>query len=177
MAALLALCRAVLDPGDFRQTVEKLALYKLGDADAGQRPRMSPPSAPATVEAEVDEVLNIVAEARASEIGPMMRRIEGQGVSAVIAVHRRDPAFPHPADRRLRSRRTGAGRRPPAPAGVRPAPRPDRAAGRGLGPRAGWNRRWAMLIDTDLTLRSSSRAPDMAVMERALIRLAMLGRA
>jgi len=31
-----------------------------------------------------------------------------------------------------------------------------------------------ILTDTDLTLRSSSRAPTMAVMERALIRLAML---
>jgi len=34
----------------------------------------------------------------------------------------------------------------------------------------------AMLIETDLTLRSSSRAPQMAVMERTLIRLAMLSR-
>ena len=33
-----------------------------------------------------------------------------------------------------------------------------------------------LLLDTDLTLRSSSRAPAMAVMERALIRLAMMPR-
>ncbi|HRO15042.1 MAG TPA: DNA polymerase III subunit delta, partial [Paracoccus sp. (in: a-proteobacteria)] len=33
-----------------------------------------------------------------------------------------------------------------------------------------------LLIDTDLTLRSASRAPAMAVMERALIRLAMMPR-
>jgi len=33
-----------------------------------------------------------------------------------------------------------------------------------------------ILTDTDLTLRSASRAPAMAVMERALIRLAMLNR-
>ena len=33
-----------------------------------------------------------------------------------------------------------------------------------------------LLIETDLTLRSSSRAPAMAVMERALIRLAMMPR-
>ena len=31
----------------------------------------------------------------------------------------------------------------------------------------------ALLIETDLSLRSSTRAPGMAVMERALIRLAM----
>jgi DNA polymerase-3 subunit delta len=34
----------------------------------------------------------------------------------------------------------------------------------------------AVLLETDLTLRSSSRAPAMALMERALIRLAMMKR-
>ena len=33
-----------------------------------------------------------------------------------------------------------------------------------------------LLTDTDLSLRSSARAPQMAVMERTLIRLAMMGR-
>ena len=32
----------------------------------------------------------------------------------------------------------------------------------------------SMLTDTDLALRSASRAPQMAVIERTLIRLAML---
>jgi len=34
----------------------------------------------------------------------------------------------------------------------------------------------ALLVETDLTLRSTSRAPAMAVMERALIRIAMMKR-
>jgi DNA polymerase-3 subunit delta len=34
----------------------------------------------------------------------------------------------------------------------------------------------SLLTDTDLTLRSSAQAPAMALMERALIRLAMLAR-
>jgi DNA polymerase-3 subunit delta len=34
----------------------------------------------------------------------------------------------------------------------------------------------ALLVETDLTLRSASRAPAMALMERALIRLAMMRR-
>jgi DNA polymerase-3 subunit delta len=34
----------------------------------------------------------------------------------------------------------------------------------------------AILIETDLTLRSASRAPGMALMERALIRIAMVRR-
>ena len=33
-----------------------------------------------------------------------------------------------------------------------------------------------LLVETDLVLRSSSRAPQMAVMERALMRLAMMAR-
>ncbi len=33
-----------------------------------------------------------------------------------------------------------------------------------------------LLIETDLTLRSASRAPAMALMERALIRLSMLAK-
>ena len=34
----------------------------------------------------------------------------------------------------------------------------------------------AVLLETDLTLRSASKAPGMALMERALIRLAMMKR-
>jgi hypothetical protein len=34
----------------------------------------------------------------------------------------------------------------------------------------------ALVVETDLTLRSTSRAPAMAVMERALIRIAMMRR-
>jgi DNA polymerase-3 subunit delta len=34
----------------------------------------------------------------------------------------------------------------------------------------------ALLVETDLSLRSTSKAPAMAVMERALIRLAMMRR-
>jgi DNA polymerase-3 subunit delta len=32
----------------------------------------------------------------------------------------------------------------------------------------------SVLVDTDLTLRSSQQAPQLALMERALIRLAMM---
>jgi DNA polymerase-3 subunit delta len=34
----------------------------------------------------------------------------------------------------------------------------------------------AILLETDLTLRSASKAPGMALMERALIRIAMTRR-
>jgi len=97
MSALTDLARA-LDPGDFRQTMEKLALYKRGDA----RP-VSPEDiaacAPASTEAELDDILHIVAEARARDIGPILRRLQSQGtnpVSLTIAATRHFPA-PHSA--------------------------------------------------------------------------------
>lgn len=173
MTDLLSLAKA-LDPGDFRQTVEKIALYKYGDS-APLTPAEIAACAPATVEAEVDDVLNIVAEGRPQELGPMMRRIEGQGVLpvtlAIMALrHFRtlhaaasDPGGPG----------AGIGRvRPPVF-----GPRRDRMQAQAS--------RWGMfrleealklLIETDLTLRSASKAPQMAVMERALLRLSMLAR-
>ena len=78
MADITALSRD-LDPGDFRQTLEKLALYKLGD-DTPLGPDDIAACAPASTEAELDDVLNIVAEARAGEIGPVMKRLRAQGV-------------------------------------------------------------------------------------------------
>lgn len=173
MDAILNLSRA-LDPGDFRQTVEKLALYKRGDA-APVSPEDVAAIGPATVEADVDDILNIVAEARTAEIGPLMRRIEGQGVTAVslcinatrhfrqLLTAASDPGGPSQGVSRLRPPAFGPRRdRLVRQAGQWGRPRLEQALG--------------ILTDTDLTLRSSSRAPDMAVMERALIRLAMLGR-
>ncbi len=166
---LLALGRA-LDPGDFRQTIEKIALYKFNDPSP-LSPAEVALSAPSTVEAEVDEVLAIVAEGRLAELGPMMRRIEGQGVLpvtlAIMALrHFRtlhmaaaDPGGPGAGLQRMRPPVLG--------------PRRD-----SLQRQAG---RWGMfrleealraLIEADLTLRSASKAPQMAVIERVLMRLA-----
>ncbi len=173
LAAIMALSR-VLDPGDFRQTLGKLALYKLGDASP-VTPEDIAAVAPVTVEADVDEVINVVAEARAGEIGPIMRRIEGQGVTPVslsIAATRHfrtllaaaaDPGGPG----------AGVGKLRPPVFGPR-RDRLQRQAGAWGRPRL--EQALALLLDTDLTLRSASRAPQMALMERALIRLAMLGR-
>ncbi|MDZ4134279.1 MAG: DNA polymerase III subunit delta, partial [Paracoccaceae bacterium] len=81
MVDLTNLARA-LDPGDFRQMLEKVALYKWGDATP-LAPADVAACAPATIEAEVDDVLAAVAEGRVAEIGPLMRRLEGQGVNPV----------------------------------------------------------------------------------------------
>ncbi len=81
MDALMALSRAQ-GPGDFRQTVEKLALYKLGDATP-VTPADVEAVAPASTEADLDDLLDAVAEARAGALGPLLRRLEAQGVAPV----------------------------------------------------------------------------------------------
>lgn len=173
MTDLTALSRD-LDPGDFRQTIEKIALYKWGDASP-LTPDDVAASAPQTIEAEVDDVLHAVAEFQAGAVGMLMRRLEGQGVNPVTlcigalrhfrALHAAasDPGGPSSGIARIRPPVFGQRR--------------DRM----LKQAQGWGMHrletaLQLLIETDLTLRSSSRAPAMAVMERALMRLSMMKR-
>ncbi len=173
MRDLVALSRA-LDPGDFRQTLEKLALYKFGDSAPLSSEDIAA-IAPISTEAAVDDLLNAVAEGQAAQIGPLLARLQAQGVAAVtLAImamrHFRslhaiscDPGGPSAGIQRARPPIFG--------------PRRDRllaqAQGWGL---ARLEQALADLVAADLTLRSASNAPSMAVMERALIRLAMLAR-
>lgn len=171
MRDLTALARA-LDPGDLRQTIEKIGLYKHGDRtplSSGEVALM----APATIEADLDELLHVVAEGRSDQFGPLMRRIEGQGVTPVtlaISALRHFRAL-HLAAADPQGAGAGLSRMRPPVFG----PRRDRMARQaqswGMGP---LEEAVAALLDTDLALRSSSRAPQMALVERALIRLAML---
>ncbi|MCB2135072.1 MAG: DNA polymerase III subunit delta [Rhodobacteraceae bacterium] len=173
MEALLTLARQ-LDPGDFRQTVEKLALYCHGAVAPATAADVAA-CAPATVETEVDDVLNAVAETRTADIGPLMRRLEGQGVNPVtlcIGAMRHFRAL-HVASSAPGGAAEGLARLRPPVFGPRRDRMLQQARLWGV-PRL--EQAMSLLIDTDLTLRSSSRAPTMAVMERALIRLAMLPR-
>ncbi len=173
MAALTDLSRD-LDPGDFRQTLEKIALYKLSD-DTPLTPDEVALSAPASVEAGIDDALNIAAEGKAHELGPILKRLEAQGVGPVglcIGAMRHfrmlhkvaaDPGGPG----------AGIGKLKPPVFG----PRRDRIQRQA----SAWGmykleRALTLLLDTDLTLRSTANVPEMAVMERALLRLAWMGR-
>ena len=173
MGALTALSRQI-DPGDFRQTLEKIALYKLND-DAPLTPDEIALSAPASIEAGVDDVLNIAAEGKPQEIGPVLRRLEAQGVGAValcigatrhfrtLHVVASDPGGPG----------SGIGKLRPPVFG----PRRDRIQRQA----SAWGmhkleRALGLLLDTDLTLRSAANVPDMAVMERTLLRIAGLAK-
>lgn len=173
MGDIQALARA-LDPGDFRQTVEKLALYKLGD-DTPLTPEDVAACAPISTEAGLDALLDLTAQGQAARIGPVLRRLQGQGVAAVTicigaARHFRtlfeiacDPGGPDNGIKRLR---------PPLHWKRRDAVQ----AQLGQWSRDRLEEAQALLVDTDLTLRSGAAVPSMAVMERTLIRLAMLAR-
>lgn len=173
MADLTALGRD-LDPGDFRQTIEKIALYKFGDRSP-LTPADVAACAPVTIEADVDDVLHAVAEAQSAAVGPLIRRLEGQGIGPVTLCIGALRHF-----RTLHSAASAPGGPAEGIARLRPpvfGPRRDRL----LRQAQSWGMHrletaLGILIDTDLILRSTSRAPAMAVMERALIRLAMLNR-
>lgn len=167
MTDLSALARS-LDPGDFRQTLEKISLYKHGD-DTPLIPAEIAALAPATIEAEVDDLIIATAEGRASAIGLLLRRLEGQGTAPVTICIA--------ALRHFRILHLVAC----DPEGISRAKVIFKMRDAVQRQAKSWGSRTveqalALLIETDLALRSTSRAPSMAVMERALIRLAMMRR-
>ncbi|MCF6234064.1 MAG: DNA polymerase III subunit delta [Rhodobacteraceae bacterium] len=175
MAVLTGLANN-LGPGDFAQTLEKISLYKIGDSAALSLEDIDA-CAPQSTEAALDDMLNVVAEAHADKIGPLLRRLQAQGTNAV--------SLCIGATRHFRTLYSAASDPGGAAAGVgrlRPpvyGPRRDRIVRQAQN----WGAvkletALTVLTDTDLQLRAGGQtAPPMAVMERALIRLAMLGRA
>lgn len=175
MADLTTLAR-IIDPGDLRQTIEKLALYKLGD-ETPVSPADVEANAPLTTEAALDDVLNIVAEARTAEIGPVMQKLSGQGIQPVglcIGATRHFRTL-HAAASDPGGPGSGIARARPPVFGLRRDRMLRQAQNWGL-PKL--EQALQMLTDTDLKLRSAAqRAPQMALVERMLIRLSMLAAA
>ncbi|PIE07445.1 MAG: DNA polymerase III subunit delta [Rhodobacterales bacterium] len=171
MTEIVALSTA-LDPGDFRQTIEKLSLYKLNDPGP-LTPADIDACAPASTEAATDDLLHAVAEGRPADLGPLLHRLEAQGtlpVTLCIAATRHfrtlhlaaaDPEGPAKGIARARVHFKSRDRM------IRQA--------RAWGP-ARLEAALHMLIDTDLNLRSSAPTPNTALMERVLIRLAYMPR-
>ncbi|MCQ0093804.1 DNA polymerase III subunit delta [Roseovarius sp. M141] len=163
-----------LDPGDFRQTMDKLSLYKLDD-DTPLSPEDIAACAPASVEADLDDILHIVAEARSGEIGPMMKRLRAQGVQPVGLCIAGTRHF-----RTLYTAASDPGGVSQGIARMRPpvfGPRRDRMQRQAQAwGAARLEDALSLLTETDLALRSANQtAPQMALVERALIRLAMMG--
>ena len=173
MDALLALAQT-LEPGDFRQTLEKLSLYKLGD-DTPLTVADIMANAPQSAEVEIDDVLDAVSRGRADQLGEVLRNLYAQGVAPVTLCIGAMRHF-----RRLHTVASDPGGPAAGIGRLRPpvfGPRRDqivREAGQ-------WGRErlemaLTALTDVDLQLRSASTAPQAALMERTLIRLAMLSR-
>jgi DNA polymerase-3 subunit delta len=165
MGVLTNLAQA-LDPGDFRQTIGKITLYKLNDTTPLCADDIAA-CAPTSTEADIDDILMVVGDARAEQIGPVLRKLQAQGVNAVtlcIGAMRHFRSL-----HRVACDTTG-----------RPnvwGPNKDRiiSQARQWGP-ARLETALTVLTDTDLKLRSAGQnAPAMALVERAFIRLAMLG--
>jgi len=174
MEALTALSRE-MGPGDLRQVIDKLGLYmrsesgevSLADVEA---------CAPQSTEAALDDLLNIVAEGKMEQIGPMLTRLKAQGVQPVgliIGATRHfkalyaaasDPGGPGQGIARLKPPVFG--------------PRRDRM----LRQAQSWETKkledaLSFLVETDLQLRSAGQtAPAMALVERVLIRLSAMTR-
>ena len=172
MAVLVALATDI-GPGDFAQTMEKLSLYKLGDGSPVTLAEIAA-CAPQSTEAALDDVLNVVAEGRDGEVGPLIRRLSAQGTTPVslcigAARHFRT-LYTMAADPGGAS--SGAGRVRPPLFGARRDRLVRQAQAWGA---ENLERALGELTDTDLTLRSAGqRAPAMALVERTLIRLAKL---
>ena len=171
LKALSALARE-LEPGDFRQTLEKLALYKLHDATPlGLEDIQN--CAPNYQEAALDDILWVVSEGRAEAIGPLMQRLKSQGMQPVTlcisAVRHFKILFSIASDPAGAS--AGISKLRPPVFG----PRRDRFQRSAT--------RWSLskskmalqtLTDLDLQLRSANQhTPALELVERALIRLAM----
>jgi DNA polymerase-3 subunit delta len=173
MDDVLALGRA-LDPGDFRQTLEKVALYRMGGDGRPEGPVTSADlaaAAPMVVEADQDAVVEAAADRRAGELTGLLRQLGGGSTVAV--------SLCIAATRHFRALHAAAADPGGAAAGiarVRPpvfGPRRDRM----LRQAQAWGaadlgRALEILTEVDLTLRSSARVPGRALVERALIRLA-----
>lgn len=163
-----------LEPGEFRQTLTRIALYKLGDATELSVDEITL-LAPAAPEAGIDALIAAVAEGARAQIAPLVARLTGQGVSPVAIciqlirhirmLHRLagDPAGPDRAADRLR---------PPLNFKLKDrvlkqarAWRPDKL-----------DEALAEAVTLDLALRSSAHVPGRALAERALIRVATLAR-
>lgn len=149
-----------LDPGDFRQFLEKIALYKYQDATALTADEVAS-LAPMTIEAEAIDLITAVADRKANLIGPLLRRLEGQGVLPVTLCI---AALWH-----FRSLHSAAGGNQVFGAKAEILQRQAKQWGT-----ARIEDVLRLLIETDLTLRSTSRAPAMAVIERAFIRISMM---
>ena len=171
MDALMALAHT-LEPGDFRQTIEKVGLYKRGDAEPLSMADVLA-CAPQSAEVEIDDILDVVTQGRSAEIGPVLRNLYAQGVTPVALCIGATRHFKrlHVVASDPGGAGAGIGRLRPPVFGPRRDKIVKQASHWG---RDRLERALMALTDVDLQLRSADSAPQNALMERTLIRLTMM---
>ncbi len=173
MDALLVLAQT-LEPGDFRQTIEKVGLYKRNDPSPLAMADVLA-CAPQSAEVDVDDVLDVVTQGNANELGPVLRNLYAQGVTPVALCIGATRHFKrlHTVASDPGGAGSGIGRLRPPVFGPRRDKIMRQASHWG---RDRLERALTALTDVDLQLRSADSAPQNALMERTLIRLAMMAR-
>ena len=161
-----------LEPGDFKQTVEKLALYKLNDENPLTNQDISK-CIPISNESQIDEVIAVVLSGNHSKISQIVNRLRSQGVLPVtllIAATRHFKILFSIASNPKGPSSGAAALRPPVY-----GPRKESLINQAQkwGPERIKNAIKSITL-TDLQLRSQNQqAPQMALVERLFIRLAM----
>lgn len=171
MRDLTALGQA-LDPGDFRQFAEKLGLYKIGD-DTPLTPEDITAVAPPIADAALDDIVRAAAEGALQTLGAALPRLAAQGVNPTtlcIALQRHFRQL-HAAASHPQGPDQGLARMRPPVFGPRRDQMLRQARHWGL---ARLEDVLSQILETDRTLRSSAPVPPGALMERLLIRIAML---
>ena len=161
-----------LEPGDFKQTIEKLALYKLNDETELTHQDISN-CIPISNEAQIEEVLKFVLSGNHSKISQIVNRLRSQGVlpiTLVIAVARHFKIL-YSIAANPKGPSTGASSLRPPVYGPRKENMINDAKKWGPEKIKGAIK---IITATDLQLRSpNQQAPQMALVERLFIRLAM----
>ncbi|SFS20167.1 DNA polymerase III subunit delta [Yoonia litorea] len=173
MDQLLSLANS-LEPGDFRQTLEKISLYKLSDNTPLTLEDVAA-CAPQSADADVDDILDAVTDGQPDQLGPLLRNLTAQGVLPVTLCIQATRHFRrlHMVASDPNGPASGVGRLRPPVFGPR-RDKISRQAGRWGRDRL--ERALTALTDLDLQLRSAQSAPPAALAERTFIRLAMIAR-
>ena len=163
-----------IDYGSFIQLIEIISIFGLNET----RPLSAKEIAeiiPVQQDAEADRFVEAVANGDPSAIGPILRRLEVNGTKAVTLLIALQRQF-----RQIHTVSTAPGG---ADAGLSLVKPPLWGARKSA--MQAMVRRWhpkkleqaiQILFETDASVRSSAQAPEMAVIERCALRLAMMGR-
>ncbi|MEM7440940.1 MAG: DNA polymerase III subunit delta [Pseudomonadota bacterium] len=171
MNDLIALSRTV-DPGELMQIIQKLGLYKHGDSVPLTAEDITAVM-PTTTDADADDAFHAAAEGRTADMIVTLSKLAGQGVTPTALCINATRHF-----KTLHAVATNPGAGDAIFARNRVfGPRRDRLARQAnrLGV-ARLEKALKELLDTDLALRSTRRPPEMAAVERAFVRIAMLRR-